>query len=525
MTQLEREISRRVPAVQAGTRLSAWNSAVFSTIILVVALGAGAFLRVYQINVMGYNTDEAVYAGQAAAIAGVPVLKDLFPIFRAHPLLFQFVLSLMFKGGFNDLWGRLLAAGVGTGTIVMAYAIGKQLYGNMAGALAALFMALMPYHVIVSRQVLLDGPMTFFATVTLYMLTRFGTSRGRSVWLYATGAAMGLTVLSKETGIVLLGGIYAFLALAREIRIKILDLILGMAIFVIVIAPFPISMMLAGGSHTGQQYLVWQLFRRANHEWTFYPTHVPVAMGILVVAAALLGIILLWKQGSWPIKLLLSWIIVPAAFFQLWPTKGFQYLLPIAPAVAVLAARFITQWTPPVIQLFRRPFSLRWVNAVFGALIAFSLATASWQTVQPSTSVSFLAGTGGVPGGREAGAWVEKNVPNGAVMLAVGPSMANIIEFYGHRKVYGLSVSPNPLFRNPSYIPVNNPDLLFRKAEIQYVVWDSFSAGRTPFFSDKLLQFVQKYNGRVAHIESVLVTGADGKAVAKPVIIIYEVRP
>jgi hypothetical protein len=525
MSQLEREISRRVPAIQEGTRLYAWNSTLVSGLLLALALGAGAFLRIWQINVMGYNTDEAVYAGQAAAIAGVPILKDLFPIFRAHPLLFQFVLSLLYHFGFNDLWGRLLAAGVGMGTVLVTFAIGKRLYGNLAGALAGLMMALMPYHVIVSRQVLLDGPMTFFATVTLYMLVRFGTSNGRSVWLYATGAAMGLTVLSKETGIVLVGGIYAFLALAREIRVKIVDLIIAMAIMVLVIAPFPISMVLAGGSNTGRSYLIWQLFRRANHEWYFYPTHVPAAMGFLVVACAILGIILLWRKGSWPVKLLLSWIIVPAAFFQLWPTKGFQYLLPVAPAVAVLAARFLATWAPGAIQVFRRKITLNWVMAVLTTVTAFSLAFASWQEIQPETSATFLAGTGGVPGGREMGAWVEKNVPNGAVLLAVGPSMANIVEFYGHRKAFGLSVSPNPLFRNPSYTPVNNPDFLLRRAEIQYVVWDSFSAERTPFFSDKLLSFVQKYNGRVAHIESILVSTPDGKTVAKPVIIVYEVRP
>jgi hypothetical protein len=248
-------------------------------------------------------------------------------------------------------------------------------------------------------------------------------------------------------------------------------------------------------------------------------------MGYLVVACAVLGIILLWKKGSWPVKLLLSWILVPVAFFQIWPTKGFQYLLPVAPAVAVLAARFLVGWAPGAIQVFRRKINMNWITAVLGAVTACSLAIASWQTIQPSTTATFLAGTGGVPGGREMGAWVDKNVPNGAVMLAVGPSMANIVEFYGHRKAFGLSVSPNPLFRNPSYTPVNNPDLLLRRAEIQYIVWDSFSAERTPFFSDKLLGFVQKYNGRVAHIESVLITTPDGKSVAKPVIIIYEVRP
>ena len=37
-------------------------------------------------------------------------------------------------------------------------------------------------------------------------------------------------------------------------------------------------------------------------------------------------------------------LLVPFAFFQLWPTKGFQYLLPAAPAIALLAARTLTKW-------------------------------------------------------------------------------------------------------------------------------------------------------------------------------------
>src|SRR5512146_1295771 len=72
-----------------------------SRLVLVVSMAVGGFLRIWQINVMGYNTDEAVYAGQAAAIAGVEGLKNLFPVFRAHPLLFQFLLSVIYRINFD----------------------------------------------------------------------------------------------------------------------------------------------------------------------------------------------------------------------------------------------------------------------------------------------------------------------------------------------------------------------------------------------------------------------------------------
>ena len=88
---------------------------------------------------------------QAAGIAHVSALEPFFPIFRAHPLLFQFTLSLFYHFGASDLMARLLAVAFGLGTVYLAYRVGLELYGPQAGALSGLFMALMPYHVVVSR--------------------------------------------------------------------------------------------------------------------------------------------------------------------------------------------------------------------------------------------------------------------------------------------------------------------------------------------------------------------------------------
>ena len=65
-------------------------------------------------------------------------------------------------------------------------------------------MAVMPYHVVVSRQVLLDGPLVLCTTLTLYLLARYALT-GNPIWLHAAGIGMGLTFLAKETGIILLG--------------------------------------------------------------------------------------------------------------------------------------------------------------------------------------------------------------------------------------------------------------------------------------------------------------------------------
>ena len=488
--------------------------------VLAFAILIGTFLRVYDINALGFNTDEAVYAGQAASIANDHDLTPYFPIFRAHPLLFQTMLSIPYQLGTSDVGGRLLVAAIGVATIVLVYRLGLLLYGPRAGTIAALLVAVMPYHVVVTRQVLLDGPLVFWSTLTLFAVAKFATT-GRVAWLYVAAAAMGLTVLSKETAVLFVAAIYAFFALAPEIHVRLRQLMLSLGILTLVVLPYPLSVSLAGKKDTGGQFLAWQLFRRANHDWTFYPTEVPRAIGYAVIVAAIAGLWFLRGRHSWRETLLLCWIAVPAVFFQIWPVKGYQYLLPIAPAVALLAGRALAAWRPRRdLSIGGRTLSANSVGLGLTALVAITLLVPAVKQIQPSRSDKFLAGSGGVPGGREAGRWIDGHVPEGAQLLTVGPSMANILEFYGHRRAYGLSVSPNPLHRNPTYEPIVNPDLRIRQSDLQYVVWDAFSASRSTFFGTRLLRYVERYNGRAIHTESVTVDG-----VLKPVIRIFEVRP
>lgn len=520
-------------------RSSFLNNALVIWLLLCGIMAAGAFLRAWQINEVGFNSDEAVYAGQAAAIVGVPELEPYFPMFRAHPMLFHTLLASVYSFGIEDVWGRYLVIALGVINILLVYKIGKSLYGAHAGLLASLFMALMPYHVIVSRQVLLDGPKTTFATLVLYLLVRFGKSE-HPVWLYAAGAALGLTFLVKETGIILLGSIYMFLALASTLRVRLLDLLLSFGCFALIAAAHPLAPRLAGagGAKKTGNYIIWQLFRRPNHDWSFYPTTVTAAIGPLLILLVIVGLWLFWRRHSWRETLMLSWIAIPTVFFQLWPVKGFHYLLIIASPLVVLAARTLTQnftsTTPNWITRFQ------WRSPV-ALLVAMSLLLSSWSAVQTVKSDRVMAGGGGVPGGRELGEWISQNVPEGAVFMTLGPSMANIIQFYGHRRAYGLSVSPNPLHRNPSYEPIINPDRQLRTGELHYVVWDSFSAARSSFFEFKLFNYADRYHGRVIHREFVMMDqpseGAmDRRAEARcveqpaggylcPIIIVYEVRP
>ena len=527
---------------------------------------AGAVVRLWAIGATGFNNDEAVYAGQGASLAGDPAYTGLFSIFRAHPLLVQFLYSISFRLiGVNDIAPRLITVGFGLGGVALAYATGSLLYGRRAGLIASAILAFMPYHVIVTRQALLDGPETTLFILSIYLLSRYSRD-GESRWLYGAAFATGLTVLAKETAVLIVPVAIAYLLLTPQIRVNWRRQLLSVGLFVLAVAPYPVAILIGKGTGAAQSFVLWEVLRQPNHTWTFYADVLPGAMGPLVFLAGTAGLLYAVRKGRWQDRLLISWVAVPIAFFEIWPVKGYQYLLPIAPAVAILAGmsfdrllrageklpeepaetmggeldttddgtgarlwrrgrlgRLRSKLPRPVFNV-PRPLAM----GMSAALLAATITSIGVPTVLAlnTTSISgSLAGTGGLPGGRETGLWIKDNVPAGGVFLTTGPTLANIIEFYGQRKAYGLSVSPNPLRRNPAYDPIVNPDRSLQLNKIQYIATDIWSAQRSPFFDTLLRRYVARYHGALVYQQSAVVLDSSGKSSTQIVIQIYAVRP
>lgn len=482
----------------------------------VLSVLVGAVLRLADLGAVGLNSDEAVYSGQAASLAGNPAFTPLFPVVRAHPLLFQVLVAPLYQDGAPDVPARVVAAGFGIATIVLVLLAGAVLYSRRVGVIAAAVLAVMPYHVLISRQVLLDGPMTFFATAALVCLALLGRTESRR-WLVAAGAMLGLAALSKETGVLLWGSVFAFLAVTPKFWRPARFIVLAVVVAVGTAAVYPIVTSLSGGTRSGQSYLMWQLGRGSNHDFTFYLTVVPLAMGLLVVFAAIAGVVVLRARNSWREALLASWIAVPFVVFEIWPVKGFPYLLLTAPALVLLAGRTLG-W---LVDRSGRPLVSRVLGALGLTLVFVSLLVPGIYLLRVPPSGG-LAGAGGTPGAREAATWIAADLPADARLMTIGPSMANLIQYYSGRASAGLSVSPNPMRRNPSYEPILNPDRALRAGQYEYVVWDAFSAGRSPHFADKALTLARRFQGEVVHSEYGTLDGSDNQ----PLVVIYRVtRP
>jgi len=541
---LRGEAAGRDKWLPAVARTLEGRSAFLAVAGLILVLAAA--VRLLNLEKFGFNSDEAVYSGQAAALAGHHDYALLFGVFRAHPLLVHFIVSLVYRvTGVNDVAPRLVSVVFGVGMVAVGGAIGTVVRGRLIGLLTMLFIAISAYPVLVSRQMLLDGPMAFFFSLTLLFLALY-VRRPRAVTLYAAACSAGLAFLAKETAILMVPALLVFFMLARDVPLKLRDFCISALVYVLTIAPFPLSLVLAGGSKVAQEFFIWQVLRRSNHDAVFYLSVVP-SIGIPLVALALLGLVLALRRRRGLDVLIVSLTVVVVAFFELWPVKGFQYLIPLVTPVALLAADGLV-WLSAGLAYALERYRLRHVSAwsrlalvgtcaiVLGAgsigVVATPataiIATDSDQTTAASTAPAaygFTAGTGGLEASRPVGKWVRENTLTDAHFLTIGPSFANIIEFYGGRRAWALSVSPNPLHRNPTYQPVLNPDLDVRTNAIQYLVYDSYSAARTPYFNHRLMLLIHKYNGILVYADYQPGRLPNGGTVEVPVVLIYEVHP
>ena len=92
--------------------------------------------------------------------------------------------------GVSDVAARLVAVGFSLGTVLVTFGLAKTLYSATSVALAATFVALSGYSVLLGRLALLDSTLVFFFTLSFLCFAKWLTTE-RDMWLYGFAAAVG----------------------------------------------------------------------------------------------------------------------------------------------------------------------------------------------------------------------------------------------------------------------------------------------------------------------------------------------
>lgn len=216
---------------------------------LIVLLAAA--LRLYAIDRGDPISDEVLYGFRAIGMldfdfaVAQPTPYQLFHTtipwwvhlsFHDHPIL-VFLVQHWFMGIFGvNLWGlRLSSTLFGIVTVLLVALIGEKLFSRRVGIIAAALFAANVLMVYVSRTGVQESQVIFFMLLTVYCFLRAEKSPR---WYLATGAALGLGLLSKYTvGFLVLPLWIAMLAWRRS-DLKKWHVYIGMAIILVLCSPF-----------------------------------------------------------------------------------------------------------------------------------------------------------------------------------------------------------------------------------------------------------------------------------------------
>jgi len=404
-----------------------------TTLILAGILVAAAALRLWALGRVGLRGDEAVYTGQAAVLAGDPEASRYFvPISRGNSnfLLYQYFVSLAFAvTHVSDVIARVISALFSLGSVVVTYALARALYGHIAGILAAGYLALSAYAVLLGRLAFLDSTVVFFFVLTLFCYVKFAQG-GRTLWLYGFAASAALTIEAKLTGGLALVICLVHAAMTGQLRrLSMRSWLVGVAVFLISMMP---ALLQIGATLDDFTYVFSGGGRRVSRvPWFYYLEKITDYEGFLIALIWLAGLLVAVKRRTPADRLMILWIVVTASFLQIYPLKGFNYLLPLIPAFAILAGSATSRAIVHGRSAMRR-FGMSPPAAIPALTTALLLiAVGAWAPLARVLASDDYAGL------REAGYWLRAHTARTAGVMTVSNGSAQYaISFYGHRDAF-----------------------------------------------------------------------------------------
>lgn len=316
---------------------------------------------------------------------------------------------------------RLVNALFGAATAVVVYRSAVRFGGRIAAITAFALVATNPFHIARSQMVEVDVPLTFFAALALHASVGVASMRRRRDTIMA-GVAAGLAASCKYTGALLLVPVFVAHLLRRDAptRVHVGRFAISVALAVlafVVTSPFVLLDGLEAAKDVGAERRHMALGHfggDARATWLYYAS---VLFGDVVsipaAVAAMCGIVLfavLRRERS--VVVLASFVVAYLIVVSTWAMKADRYLLPLIPALAVLAGAALAAASRTLnVSQLRVPSRLLSVTLVLVVLapdiVRYAGNVGSFHD-DPRT---------------DAREWLDANVPGGSYVVteAYGP--------------------------------------------------------------------------------------------------------
>lgn len=290
------------------------------------------------------------------------LLTETVPIAPGHPAGASRLIGETIRAG------RWVTALLGVLTVVGVGLLGWRLYGPAAGALAALLLAAAPLHVAHSHYNTVDVPAAWWCSLCLLLCAAALRTPGRGI-LALAGACAGLAASTKyNAGVVLLAPLYTLAVTwhrkewpASDRTAALLYVPLAAAVAFLMTTPgvfldprafwrdFSYELWHSGAGHG-------LVFVNTPPAWLYHAARsLPDGLGWPLTLAAAGGVVAALIRRRPADGLLLSFILPYYLLIGGAEIKFSRYLLPIIPALLILAARLLTGAEASVREPAREP--------------------------------------------------------------------------------------------------------------------------------------------------------------------------
>jgi Dolichyl-phosphate-mannose-protein mannosyltransferase len=421
------EFSEFSPA-SSGDALSLATSAARRRLVLLLTVGLGLFLRLYEISSYPFAGDEY------NSIAGA---KDIG--LNWNSVIYAILTRYWIRWGDNELWLRLPAAIFGTISVIILFKIGERLGGWRTGVVAGLLAATSPFNIYHSQEMRFYS--LFILASAVFILTTINyvdgkkTNRKRGKVLVAAlflcvSHFLGILALCVQSVAAVLANKPKWSRWVQVSLVSGLALLIGLPLI------------------PGLQQKLWQFYsahagvtefslpkitpistvnfaKVALAFYTFlfgyhvYPLRLTIVILGLCASAVLLcaGIVRLWKESRWRLLPFFYLLSVIAVYFVLNSIGG-----RVSSVIGPRHAAFV--WPVFIILL---AIGLTSFNRLVSCVLLASLLTVNGFSIWSGWQKDWTYGP--TEDYRIAGAYASRWNANGTAMLVDGRSRAPI-DFY-----------------------------------------------------------------------------------------------
>jgi 4-amino-4-deoxy-L-arabinose transferase-like glycosyltransferase len=359
------------------------------TVLVLLAVGVVALpLFLFRLGAPALqNWDEAIHAEVSREIRltndwGTLHFADA-PYFRKPPLKFWLTAAAESVFGEREWVTRMwsAAAGIATALLLTLWVV-QETRSALTGALSGLIFLsgrFIFFHAFRTGET--DGMLVLFTVAALYGYWRakpHSTHAANPRWLYLTGVAAGLAVMTKSAAgllpLFIFGADFVLTRAWRHFRWR--DFAGPVALAAVIVLPWHLYETVQWGGRFWREYLGLHVLKRAtevlHNPGAAEGWYGPILFKRFFPFSLWLIPAILWAVRGWFWRrraegLWLGWVVLMYVLFTLAKTKFDWYLLPLYPAAAVLVAKYLV-----AIRGAARHWMVRGGHALaFGAFVGF----------------------------------------------------------------------------------------------------------------------------------------------------------